>query len=269
MKRRSFAAPLALLLLLLAEPAVLAQQGEPAQPPAPPTAPRVEPPSASATAGELEARGDELRAQKLYLDALDYYRAALRKSPSAVLHNKTGIAELQLQRLKEAKKSFERAIKADRKYSDAYNNLGVIHYLKKKYGKAIKQYRKAIALREDSASYHSNLGTAYFSKREFEHAGAEYARALQLDPDVFERHSRAGVTAQMSSPEDRAHYSFVIARMYAQAGNLERSLLYLRRAMEEGYKGLDDVFKDAEFAGLRKDPRFAELMASRPVAIPQ
>ena len=39
----------------------------------------VEPPPNDATAETLEERGDSLRAQKLYLDALDYYRAALAK----------------------------------------------------------------------------------------------------------------------------------------------------------------------------------------------
>ena len=31
-----------------------------------------------------------------------------------------------MQRYREAKKNFERAIQADRAYADAYNNLGVI-----------------------------------------------------------------------------------------------------------------------------------------------
>ena len=61
----------------------------------------------------------------------------------------------------------------------------------------------------------------------------------------------------------------MLAKLYAQSGVTDRSLQYLRRAMEEGYKGIEDVYKDSEFAGLRKDPRFTELMASRPMAIPQ
>ena len=32
---------------------------------------------------------------------------------------------------------------------------------------------------------------------------------------------------------------------------------------------IDDVYKDADFEGLRKDTRFAQLMASRPPAIPE
>jgi hypothetical protein len=37
--------------------------------------------------------------------------------------------------------------------------------------------------------------------------------------------------------------------------------------MEEGYSNIKNVYKDNEFSTLRKDPRFAELMAAKPVAI--
>ena len=36
-----------------------------------------------ATAADLETRAEQLRASKLYLDALDYYRAALAKQPNS------------------------------------------------------------------------------------------------------------------------------------------------------------------------------------------
>ena len=49
----------------------------------PPLLRTIDPPPADATAADLEARADELRAEKLYLDALDYYRAALTKEPSS------------------------------------------------------------------------------------------------------------------------------------------------------------------------------------------
>jgi hypothetical protein len=39
--------------------------------------------------------------------------------------------------------------------------------------------------------------------------------------------------------------------------------------MEDGYKDLDSVYNDQEFATLRKDPRFTALMHSKPAAIPQ
>ena len=229
-----------------------------------------DPPNAAATAEALEERGDSLRAEKFYLDATDYYHAALKKDPdNARLYNKVGIAELQMHRFDEAKKDFERALKKDRGYANAYNNLGVIFYHDKKYSKAVKLYQKAIKITQDSASFYSNLGTAYFAKKKFDDAMTAYGQALQLDPDVFERSSRVGVAGQISSPEDRAHWDYVLAKLWARAGNNDRCLEALRKAMEDGYKGIDEVYKDQEFSSLRKDPRFSALMASRPLAIPE
>ncbi|MBS1850752.1 MAG: tetratricopeptide repeat protein [Acidobacteria bacterium] len=235
---------------------------------APPPPRRADPPDDSATGEDLEKHADQLRADKAYLDALDYYRAAIKKQPDrAVLYNKLGITELLMQRYRDARKDCERALKLDRRYPDAYNNLGVTYYLERKYGKAIHQYEKAIALKPDTASYFSNLGAAYFAKKDFEKAIPAYAEAIRLDPEIFDRTSHAGVAAQMSSPEDRSHFQYVLAKLYAKNGDYDRALQCLRRAMEDGYKDIEDVYKDAEFTALRKDPRFAELMQSRPLAI--
>ncbi|HXZ79223.1 MAG TPA: tetratricopeptide repeat protein [Terriglobales bacterium] len=273
--------PLPLLACTLALPAA-AQTGAPVDlqdpgvqtvPVSPPPLRRVEPPSPSATASELESQGDQLRSEKSYLDAIDYYQAALKKAAhghdTAVLENKICIAQIQMGRYDDAKKNCDRSTKSDKNYADAYNNLGVVFYQGKRYARAIKSYRKAIALRDTSASFHSNLGTAYFSKKEFENSMVEYNRAMQLDPAIFEHKGSGGITAHMSSPEDRAHYSYLLARMFAQQGQLDQSLLYLRRAIEDGYPNIQDVYKDADFANLRKDPRFNELMTQKPVAIPQ
>jgi tetratricopeptide (TPR) repeat protein len=243
----------------------------------PPPLHRAEPPAPGATVEELEESGDRLRTDKNYLDAVDYYQAALKKGPAtSTLLNKIGICEMMLQRFKESKKALERAIAADRNHADAYNNLGVIYYQLAvfrhepgNFNKAIKMYNKAIALGSDSASYYNNRGAAYFSKRQYEAATNDYAMALKLDPDIFERTSHAGVQAQLPSPEDRARYDYVLAKLYARVGIAERSLHYLKKAMEDGYKEIANVYKDNEFAEIRKDPRFGELMAAKTVAIPE
>jgi tetratricopeptide (TPR) repeat protein len=235
---------------------------------APPLIRAIDPPAADATATALELQADRLRGDKLFLDALDYYRAALnKKGPEtrneneARLLNKIGITELMMQRYKEARRAFERSIRADHTYADAYNNLGVIFYEGKKYGAAVKEYDKAIAIDSTSASFFSNLGAALFSKRSFDTAVVAYQHALQLDSDVFERTSRGGVQAQLPSPEDRARYDYTVAKLYAKMGLSDQSLEYLRKAIEAGYKDLKNVYKDTEFAELRKNPRFTQLMA--------
>jgi tetratricopeptide (TPR) repeat protein len=243
----------------------------------PPPLHRAQPPSPGASAEELEKQGDELRTEKNYLDATDYYEAIIRKSgATASLLNKIGICQLQLRRYREARKTLERAVKKDPKYADALNNLGVVYYelgvenrSSRDFGRAIKMYDKAIATSGDSASFYNNRGAAYFSKKDYEKGAQDYATALQLDPDIFERTSRGGVQAMLPSPGDRARYEYVVAKLYAKAGENERSLHYLRKAIEDGYKDIANVYKDNEFSTLRKDPRFTELMATKPTAIPE
>jgi len=236
----------------------------------PPGLRHAEPPPPGATIEELENRGDQLRREKAYADALDYYRAAINKDRRiARLYNKAGISELMIQRYKDSQKDFERAIKLDRNLSDAYNNLGVIRYQEKKYSKAISEYTKAIRLREDSASFFSNLGAAYYMKKDWDLAAQAYEHALQLDPEIFGRISHSGVTAQLPSLEDRARFDYLVAKLYAKQGDPDRSLQYLRRCLEEGYKGIADVYKDPEFGKLRNDARFAQLMANKPPSIPE
>jgi tetratricopeptide (TPR) repeat protein len=228
---------------------------------------RVPPPSKTASAKDLEMQADILRAEKNYADSLDYYRAAIKAHDSAVLENKAGIAELQMQHIEDAKDRFEKAVKLDRSYPDALNNLGVAFYMKKNYKKAIKTYSKAIKERPGSSSFHSNLGSAYFASKEFDKAFAEYGEAMQIDPDIFTRQSTSGVSAKLGSPEDRAKFHFVIAKVFAQRGDADNCILYLRKAMEDGFPAIDDVYKESEFAAIVKDPRFVTLMASRPEAV--
>lgn len=239
----------------------------------PPLLRTIDPPAPDATVSDLETRADELHGQKLYFDAIDYYRAALGKSTSAGEHakilNKICRTQLVMTRWRDGQKSCQQSIKADRNLPDPYNNLGVAFYEQKKYGAAIKQYRKAIELDATSASFFSNLGAALFSKKEFEASAVAYQHALEIDPDVFERSSRQGVQAQVPRPEDRALYDYTVAKLYAKMGFSERSLEYLRKAMEEGYKDFKNVYKDAEFAELRKDKRFTELMAMKSPALPE
>ncbi len=224
-------------------------------------------PDPNASVKELENKGDVLRSQKRFLDSIDFYKAAIAKEPSALLWNKEGLAYLLLQRDAEATKCFERAIKLDKHAPEGYNNRGYMEYTKKNYGKAIRYYQKALSIRPTDAVFHYNMGSAYFAKHDYQRAALEYHSAYQLDPDIFDRVSKTGIMAQSTSPEDRAAFSFMVARMYAQAGDVDHSLEYLRKAMEEGYKHINKVYTDSEFASLREDKRFTELMAQKPQAI--
>lgn len=221
-------------------------------------------------ARNLEQQADAFRSQKDYVHALEFYDQALRRAPkNALLWNKSGMAELQLGHGEAARRRFEKAVKLKKNYAEAVNNVGVIYYQQKNYRRAIQQYKKALVIR-DSASFHSNLGAAYFDQKDYKTATQEYLRALQLDPEVFLRTSATGISAHVSKPEDRARYAFMLARLYAQAGDTPHCLNQLRTAMENGYPKLKEtVQQDEVFAAVREDPKFAELMQADVPGIPQ
>ncbi|MGC2698111.1 MAG: tetratricopeptide repeat protein [Candidatus Angelobacter sp.] len=222
---------------------------------------RVPPPPVDATPAELESQGDALRAQKAYLDALDYYRVAAKKTDSAVLHNKMGISLFLIQRDSEARKEFQRAIKENKNYPEAYNNLGALYYHNRRYGSAVKEYKRAINLSDQNASFHSNLGTAYFSEKDYDRATKEYQLAMQIDPAIFERSPSGGVSVKLVTSNDLGHFHYVMAQMYGKHGDALHCRFYLSKANEEGYP-IKGALRDDEFASLRKDPEFISFVRS-------
>jgi len=210
---------------------------------------------------ELEKAGDQARTEKDYERAMRYFRAALRKdSKNSDLYNKMGMTELR-DNVAAARQDFAKAAKYNPKFADAVNNLGATYYMNKNYGSAAKYFKRAVALDETKPVYHVNLGAAWFAQKKLEQALAEYTRALELDPDALHQDARAGVVAQMPTPEERARYSYMLAKIYARRGDVEDCLQCLKRAKEDGYREIANVYKDEEFAQMRQDARLHELVA--------
>jgi tetratricopeptide (TPR) repeat protein len=214
-----------------------------------------------------EEMGDLYMARKQYREAMEQYRSLSEQNPrNAVYLNKLGIALHQQTVLGAALKYYERAVKANPKYADAENNIGTIWYQRKKYSKAIRAYQKAIKMRDDMPVLYSNLGYAYFSQGKYDASIAAFRTALAKDPQFFERgSSRTGSVLQDRSVSDRGHFYFMLAKSFAEAGNFERAILYLRKAKEEGYTQINDVKKDPAFAAVLTDPVVIDLLTPKPV----
>ena len=214
-----------------------------------------------------EEKGDLYMARKQYREAMDQYRMLCDQNPhNAVFLNKLGIALHQQTALGLALKYYERAVKANPKYADAENNIGTIWYQRKKYGKAVRAYQRAIKMRDDMPVLYSNLGYAYFSQGKYEDSIVAFRTALAKDPQFFERgSSRNGSVLQDRSVPDRGRFYFLLAKSFAEAGNLERAIFYLRKSKEEGYAQINEVKKDPAFAALLTDPVVIDLLAPKPV----
>ena len=217
-----------------------------------------------------EQMGDLYMARKQYVEAAQQFKMLSDKNPTnAVYLNKLGIALHQQEALTLAMRYYERALKANPKYADAQNNIGTIWYQRKKFGKAIKAYEKAIKINDDMAVLYSNLGYAYFGDKKYEESIAAFRIALQKDPQFFEHNTgRAGSLLQDRSVNDRGRFYYLLAKSFAEAGNIDRAVLYLRKAKDEGYATLiADLKKDkVAFAAELQLPEVQNLLNPKPVA---
>ena len=211
-----------------------------------------------------EELADILMARKEYREAAFSYKKLADQNPTnPVYWNKLGIALHQQSELSGALKFYQQAVKVNPKYADAQNNIGTIWYQRKKYGKAVRAYERAIKLRSDMAVLYSNLGYAYFGEKKYEESIASFRHALALDPQLFEHSSHGGSLLQDRSVSDRGRFYFLLAKSFAEAGNFERSLVYLRKAKEEGFASMNDVKTDPSFSAVLKLPETQELLAPK------
>ena len=211
-----------------------------------------------------EELADILMARKEYREAAFSYKKLADQNPTnPVYWNKLGIALHQQSELSGALKFYQQAVKVNPKYADAQNNIGTIWYQRKKYGKAVRAYERAIKLRSDMAVLYSNLGYAYFGEKKYEESIASFRHAMALDPQLFEHSSHGGSLLQDRSVSDRGRFYFLLAKSFAEAGNFERSLVYLRKAKEEGFASMNDVKTDPSFSAVLKLPETQELLAPK------
>jgi tetratricopeptide (TPR) repeat protein len=218
-----------------------------------------------------EELGDLYMARKQYREAMEQYKTLTEQNPrNAVYLNKLGIALHQQTALGLALKYYERAVKVNPQYADAENNIGTIWYQRKKYSKAVRAYQRAIKMRDDMPVLYSNLGYAYFSQGKYEDSITAFRTALTKDPQFFDRgSSRTGSVLQDRSVPDRGRFYFLLAKSFAESGNIERAVLYLRKAKEEGYAKFDDIKKDPAFAAVVKDPVIIDLLVPKSVETAQ
>ncbi len=208
---------------------------------------------------ELQAR--IFMAKKQYPDAVQtYFKLSQEYPKDATYVNFLGIAQLQDGKLDDARKSFDRAIKINRRFSDAYNNLGATYYAEKQYRKAISQYQRSLSLKPDVASIYTNVGYAYFAEKQLPKAMEAFHKALAIDPHVFEETGRAGSILSYRSVADRGLFNFMLAKNFAQDGDAANCIIYLRRAADEGYKEVGKARTDPAFAKVIDDPDVKKLL---------
>ena len=217
-------------------------------------------PKSQTVAKMAEQKGDEARVHKDYGSAVANYQKALRADPKdSMLYNKLAIAEFLFGEKSAAREHLRQAVKLDPRNAFAFNNLGVMDLTDKKYKASVNHLKQALALDESNATAHVNMAEAWMGLKQVDRAMTEYSRALELNRDILNS-DNGGIVAQVTTPEQRAYISFLIAKFYAQKGNIDGALEYLRRAKDDRFPDLARVYSEKEFAALWTDPRLEKIV---------
>ncbi len=214
-----------------------------------------------AEADLISKRADSFLARKMYEDAIIEYRRGIDLDRyNASLTNRLGIAYHQSQRLKDAERQYKNALKINPYYVQALNNLGSIEYSRGNYRRAVGYYADALDVRSESPTILQNIGSCFFAMELWEKGLRAYIHALRLDPALFDARSGFGTLIQ-TAQRNESMVNFYLAKAFASSGDLDRTMSFLYRAVEEGFDEAD-LLNDPVFEILAEDERFVRLLGS-------
>ncbi len=154
--------------------------------------------------------------------------------------------------------------------------LGRFLLYAKDYDAAITQSQKTLELHADYFHAYLDIGSAYLAQGKPDQALEWYRRGQKLESSVrsydalivralapLGRREEADEILARLEEESRQQYvrAEVLAMGYAAGGNLDRAFALLERAYQARSAGLIYLHLDPGYEPLRKDPRFAELVA--------
>jgi tetratricopeptide (TPR) repeat protein len=170
-----------------------------------------------------------------------FFRRALLDDPtSAEALYGLGSVFLQQQKTKEARESFERALKLQASYPgtvpNAWNNLGILSAREGNAGEAIEFFQQALQIDPAHLIALLNLGNAYRQQKEWAEAEQVLQRAFEVAPDDPEVNYSLGMVCAQLEESDRAEKylkrAVSLRPVYPEALN-NLGVLYLRKRRRE------------------------------------
>jgi tetratricopeptide (TPR) repeat protein len=204
-----------------------------------------------------EMKADILMARGQYAAAIVAYQQANLKS--ATVWNSIGMAYHHMFALDEARKAYEKALSINHNFAAASNNLAAVYYGQHDFRDAEHYYKRALKHSKESAVIFCNLGTDYFAQSKYKQGMKAYRKAFEMDEKVFAPDQSVMIEAG-SSREQRIAMNYFVAESFARVGKHEQALIYLRKAMDEGFNDRKRLNEDKDFATLRTTPEFQHLL---------
>lgn len=171
-----------------------------------------------------------IKQNNYWRQALVFYNRTLKYAPnSARTYLNLGNAYIGMEKIEQARRSFEKAIELDPDYAEAYYNLGNTYFDMDEKRKAIKWFKKATGLNPEYADAYYNLGIAYRDTGKREQAINSFRKATEVNPDYADAYFNLGI-------------------LFSEAGRKKEAVLSYRKAIEiepnysQAYNNLGNLY---------------------------
>jgi Flp pilus assembly protein TadD len=148
----------------------------------------------------------------------------------------------------EAIKTYQKAIKLEPTYSEAYQQMALAYANLGQFPEAVTAFKEVIRLQPQSGLAHSNLGAAYMKMGRFQEARSSFQEAVRLHPEDAEAHLNLGLALGKLKRDEEAQAEFAQAvKLEPDKKNQARALKNLGLAnlnlnrLEEAGKALQEA----------------------------
>ena len=225
-----------------------------------------------------------------YTESVTHWEAALKATPdNVVVLRSLGGAYFYVDRPDDAASTLQRALEV-RPAAGIYTNLGTIRFFQGRYSDAVAAFEKAVELSGNSHLFWGNLGDGYrWAPGRRNDAPSAYRRAIALvdqeiakkqgDADLESRRAvylvklgdRPAALRGVEGVAGRTSLTplvlFRVVMVYELAGERDRALGALERALQAGYP-VRDLATEPELTALRADARYQRLLDAMAAARP-
>lgn len=154
---------------------------------------------------------------------------------------KKGVNQMASEKLEEAIRSFDLALRVDPNYVDALIKKGYCHFHLDDYGQALACYDKALSIDVNNAEAWNLKGLTYYSMKNYDKAIECAEKAIDVNPN-----------------DGMAWYNK--ACYLSLSGKVDDSLDALKRAIEIDIAYAKKAVKDRDFANVRAEVAFRRII---------
>ena len=167
--------------------------------------------------------------------------ADVKREDDAAKHNTQGIAYSKNGEHTRAIAAFNKAVKLEPHFAEAYYNRGAAYAKKGDFDSAISDYTEVIKRKPELAMAYNNRGIVYANKRYFDNAINDYTEAIKLDTHFAEAYYNRGIAYAKKHDFDNAINDFIqaidikpgLVEAYNNRGNAYASIGKLDNAIND------------------------------------